>query len=247
MKFHLLGTAGYHPSDTRQTGCFMLPEIGLVLDAGTGMYRVRDLLCTKTLDIFLTHAHLDHCIGLTYLFDVLHGKTVEQVTVHAEAEKLKAVCSMLQNKLLFPVDLPCAWNALSADPIQVGGGGTMTHFPLEHPGGAIGYRIDWPDRSFAYVSDTTAKQDSEYISAIRGVDLLIHECNFTDNETELAELTGHSCVTPVCEAAKAADVGQLVLVHFNPIADQDAPVDLKLAQSVFKNTTLGVDGMVIDF
>ena len=55
-----LGTAGYHPSETRHTSCLMLPEVGVVLDAGSGMFRVRDLLTTKTLDIFLSHAHLDH-------------------------------------------------------------------------------------------------------------------------------------------------------------------------------------------
>ena len=71
MKLQLLGTAGYHPNDQRQTACLMLPEVGVVLDAGTAFYRVRDYLCTDELDIFLTHAHLDHVVGITYLFDVL--------------------------------------------------------------------------------------------------------------------------------------------------------------------------------
>ena len=49
----------------------MLPEVGVVLDAGTGFYRVREHLRTSELDVFLTHAHLDHVVGLTYLFDVV--------------------------------------------------------------------------------------------------------------------------------------------------------------------------------
>ena len=51
----LLGTTGYHPSERRHTACMMLPEIGVVLDAGTAMFRVRQHLATPTLDIFLTH------------------------------------------------------------------------------------------------------------------------------------------------------------------------------------------------
>ena len=69
MQLHLLGTTGYHPNDQRHTACMMLPEIGVVLDAGTAMFRVRDRLCTKTLDIFLTHAHLDHIVCTAQAFD----------------------------------------------------------------------------------------------------------------------------------------------------------------------------------
>ena len=71
MKLVLLGTSGYHPSDRRQTACLMLPELGVVFDAGTAMYRVADHLCTDTLEVFLTHAHLDHVLGLTFMFDVV--------------------------------------------------------------------------------------------------------------------------------------------------------------------------------
>ena len=52
----------------------MIPELGLIFDAGTGMFRVRDLIQTKTLDIFMSHVHLDHSVGLTFLYDVLHQK-----------------------------------------------------------------------------------------------------------------------------------------------------------------------------
>ena len=71
MKLILLGTTGYHPNDRRQTACFMLPELGIVLDAGTAMNRAAAVPATPQLDIFLTHAHLDHVVGITYLLDVL--------------------------------------------------------------------------------------------------------------------------------------------------------------------------------
>ena len=91
MKLHLLGTAGYHPNQRRHTACLMLPELGIVLDAGTAMFRVRDFLQTSRLDIFLTHAHLDHIVGLTYLLDVLYDKPMKQVTVYGAADKLAAI------------------------------------------------------------------------------------------------------------------------------------------------------------
>ena len=56
MKLLLLGTTGYHPNDRRQTACLMFPELGVLLDAGSAMYRVSEYLQTPTLDIFITHA-----------------------------------------------------------------------------------------------------------------------------------------------------------------------------------------------
>ena len=56
MKIILLGTTGYHPNDRRHTPCMLIPEHGVMLDAGTGMYRAERFLQTPELDIFLTHA-----------------------------------------------------------------------------------------------------------------------------------------------------------------------------------------------
>jgi ribonuclease BN (tRNA processing enzyme) len=246
MQLHLLGTTGYHPSDARQTACLMLPELGIVLDAGTAMYRVRDHLATDTLDIYLTHAHLDHCVGLTYLFDVLNGREMERVTVHGEAAKLTAIQEHLLSEYLFPVAIPCEWMALPSGDAPLSGGGRLSHFPLQHPGGSVGYRLDWPDRSIAYVTDTTAAAESDYVAKIHGVDVLVHECNFEDERPEKAELTGHSCLTPVCEVAAAAEVGLLVLVHINPIADEDQPIDLDHAKAIFPNTVVSEDRMVVE-
>lgn len=245
MKLLLLGTAGYHPSATRQTACLMIPEAGIVLDAGTGMFRVRDAIATRTLDIFLTHAHLDHVVGLTYLIDVLHGRQMDRVTVHGDATKLAAVREHLFAEALFPVEPACEFCPLAAA-VSLGCGGTLTHFPLAHPGGVVGFRLDWPGHSLAYVTDTTASEDAPYVAAIRGVNLLVHECNFPDAHADLAALTGHSNLSPVARLAKRAGVGQLVLTHVNPLTD-GSDLDLAAAGRIFGRVSLGQDGQSIEF
>ena len=246
MKLLFLGTAGYHPSETRHTSCLMLPEVGVVLDAGSGMFRVRDRLTTKTLDVFLTHAHLDHVWGVSFLFGTCYGKLLERVTLHAEAEKLVAVQTHLLAEVLFPAQLPFTGSPLTA-PVSLAGGGKLTHFPLDHPGGSVGFRLDWPGRSMAYITDTTAREDSPYISHIRGVDLLVHECNFPDSNQEWAEKTGHSCLTSVLKLAKAANVGRLVLTHMDPLETCEDPVGLASAREVFPNTVIARDLMEVEF
>jgi ribonuclease BN (tRNA processing enzyme) len=246
MKLLLLGTAGYHPSERRQTTCLMLPEAGIVLDAGTGFFRVREHLQTKALDILLSHAHLDHVVGLTYLLSTVWQRQVERITVHGEAAKLAAIREHLLAAALFPAPLPCQWQPLPASPSEIAGARATT-FPLAHPGGSIGYRLEWRGQSLAYVTDTTAAAGAPYIDAVRGVDLLIHECNFRDGQEEWALKTGHSCTSAVAAVAKAAGVKRLVLMHFNPLDDSHDPIDLAAARAIFPATELGFDGMAIDF
>ena len=224
----------------------MLPELGVVFDAGTAMFRVRDWLKTDTLDIFLTHAHLDHIVGLTFLFDVLGEKTMRHVRVHGDEKQLGEIEKHLFAEAIFPVRPPLDFCPIT-DQVELSDGAVLSHFPLRHPGGSIGYRVDWPDRSFAYVTDTTADPSADYVEKIRGVDVLLHECNFPDGHEKMAALTGHSCLTPVAQVAAAAGVGRVVLVHIYPLDDSDQPFDLSGARRVFENIELGEDGMEIDF
>ncbi len=242
MKLLLLGTTGYHPNDRRQTACMMLPELGVVFDAGSAMYRVADHLATDSLDIFLTHAHLDHIVGLTYMFDIFHKHSLQQVRVHGEPAKLDAIDKHLFSEFLFPVAPPFKMQALEPK-TTLADGAILTHFPLKHPGGSVGYRIDWPDRSLAYVTDTMASENADYVEKIRGVDLLIHECYFGDDQPEQAELTGHSCLTPVAQVAAKAEVGRMVLVHINPLLDDDKTLNLGAARKIFPHIEIGVDRM----
>src|SRR3954447_20804158 len=175
MKVVLLGTGGYYPTNRRHTACMMLPEVGVVLDAGTGMCRVGEFLQTERLDIFLTHAHLDHVAGLTYLLNVVPEDVQAASVVHGEGAKLAAVREHLFAEEIFPVPPRFRFAQLSAAPMNLAGGGQLTWFPLEHPGGSIGYRLEWPGHSMAYVTDTTARKGAAYVEKIRRVDLLIHE------------------------------------------------------------------------
>ena len=116
MKIVLLGTGGYHPSELRHTACMMIPSEGIILDAGTAMFRVRDWIETESLDILLTHAHLDHIVGLTFMFDVLYKKDVSQVTAYGEPAKLAAIQEHLFADDVFPVAPPITFSPLAALP-----------------------------------------------------------------------------------------------------------------------------------
>lgn len=246
MRLIFAGTGGYHPNERRHTASLLLPEIGVALDAGTGFFRVQSLLRTDFLDVFLSHAHLDHVCGLTFfLVPVLTGQ-VSAVRVHGTTEVLNAVRHHLFNIELFPVEPPFEWHPLPPDqPLTLSDGGQLSWIKLQHPGSSCGYRIDWPDRSMAYITDTTASD--EYLDFIRGVDVLIHECYFPDEMHEWAVKTGHSCASGVARIAAAAQPGRLYLMHVDPQRPDDDPVGLDLIRSIFPQTELAEDLLEIQF
>ena len=246
MRLLLLGTTGYHPNDRRHTPCLLLPECGVMLDAGTATYRAGEYLKTSELDIFLTHAHLDHVVGLTFLFSVMQAHPLQRITVHALPDKLTAVEKHLFSDALFPTRPPFNCRPLETT-FNVSGGGRLTHFPLVHHGGSVGYRLDWPGHSMAYVTDTAADPKAPYVAKIRGVDLLIHECYYPDAQAEWAQKTAHSHTTPVAQVAYQAGVKRLVLVHLNPRSTDDDPIGLDVAREIFPNTSLGEDRMELKF
>jgi ribonuclease BN (tRNA processing enzyme) len=217
-----------------------------MLDAGTATFRLSPRLATDELDVFLTHAHLDHISGLTYLFSVLHERPLRRVTVHAAAERLEAIDRHLFSIPLFPQKPPMEFRPL-AEEVALPEGGRLTHFPVKHPGGCTAFRLDWPGHALAYVTDTTAHAQADYADKIRGVDLLLHECYFPDGEEQRAELYGHSCTSEVARLAQRAGVGRLVLVHINPLATGDDPIGIDRARRVFPHTELGRDLLELDF
>ena len=224
----------------------MLPEIGVIFDAGTGLYRVRDLIETDRLDIFLSHVHLDHSVGLTFLYDILYGKDVK-VVVHVEESKIHVIRDHLYHPDLFPVEPNFEIVALTEEPWMLNDKISIESFELgNHPGGSRGFKMMLGDQSFAYVTDTLASADATYLKNISGVNTLLHECYFPDGWDDRAKLTGHSCLTPVVDLALKAQVEALYLVHINPLDPDASMVDLEKAQSMLPNTFVTEDEMVID-
>lgn len=247
MKVHFLGTTGYHPNNRRHTACLMVPELGVIFDAGTGIFRARDLIQSKTLDIYMSHVHLDHSVGLTFLLDVLFEKNVNEVRVHMANDKIGAIKKSLYHPMLFPVEPDYEFVPIVEDNVlESKMGYTICPFALEHPGGSHGFILRCQGKSLAYVTDTTADVDADYIEKIRDVDLLIHECYFKDGTEDYAKLTGHSCLTPVAEVARKANAGRLILVHINPLDESDHPLDLDSVRPIFDKIEVAEDHLVVE-
>lgn len=268
MKLVVLGSNGYRPNDLGHTSCYAIPELGLVLDAGTGMYRMVDYLQSPQFDIYLTHAHPDHTWGLVYIEFVFWRKLVLEAAaqnpefpmapifksleetpptarVHVAPELLEDVHAQVRrfrdNKYIEFVPMTGTEELLS--------GATITPFPVIHRANeqCFGFRIDHPSGSLAYVTDTYGEPGVSYLDSIRGVDVLLHDCYMADREAQIAKAIGHSHITPVAHLAAEAQVGRLVLIHLNAQRPESGEPELDLASPIFPRTEVAFDRMEIEF
>ncbi|MEL6110230.1 MAG: MBL fold metallo-hydrolase [Planctomycetota bacterium] len=250
MQLHCLGTAGYHPNETRQTSCYFLPESGILLDAGTGLFRLTEHLCTDTLDILISHAHLDHIAGLTFLIDVLYQRPVDRIRIWGEAKKLEAIREHLFAPLVFPVPLQAEWMPIDAQSLFRIGDCEVSWRRQEHPGGSVGYRLAWPGGpKLLYLTDTTGDVSDEAARWNSDADLMMHECYFSQEYSEWAEKTGHTATHRVAEIASAAMPSKLLLTHANPLSESAdellAETRARLTRPI--ETLLAEDGLAVEF
>jgi ribonuclease BN (tRNA processing enzyme) len=219
-----LGTNGFFPTFGRQTMSFLVLAGGqaLLLDAGTGVSSlvepaVEGLLAPITgLDIVLSHYHLDHVIGLSYMPAVW---TRGRIRVFGPARPLvETEPETALNQLLGPPLFSARYQSFPA-PLELIAVRqeefTIGKLPVrvrsqEHPGGSVGIRIG---DEIAYLTDTSAGPSG--LDLARGVKLLIHELWLTDAEAE-GGLSGHSHFSGVAGFVKDAGVRSAMLVHHHP-------------------------------
>ena len=255
MHATFLGTSGYHPSEARHTTGLALPAANTLIDAGTGTFRLPAVMGAEVgdareLDVFLSHAHLDHVSGLTYFIVWMEQKRFGRVRVFAEPEVHEAVDRHLFSERIFPVRIGYERHEMRpGDAATLLDGSRMTTRPQPHRGVTFGYRIQTAaGGSLCFCTDTTANpDDAASVDFVRGCNVLIHECHFADSEARFDEPTGHSSLTKVATLAKNAGVGRLILTHINPYYDPERPLDVESVRDVFGETVVAEDGMTVGF
>lgn len=210
----------------------------LVLDAGTGIRRVDPHVDggPRRVDVLLSHLHLDHLQGLGF-FQPLFRSDVE-VHVWGPATATRGLLRSLTRYLsppLFPVhlkSLPCALelHEVPDGEIRIGGFRITAEFVC-HPGPTVGYRIEENGATFTYLPDHEPAlgvrdfpREPEWTSGYSlaaGVDLLVHDAQYDEEEYDAKVGWGHSTLEQAIAFAELCDVGRLVLFHHDPLHDDD--------------------------
>ncbi len=256
MRVTLWGTRGSLPSpgpeNARYGGNTSCVEVRgadgslLVLDAGSGMRRLGDSLEPelKRLDILLTHLHTDHIQGLGF-FDALErsGLVAHIWGPPSTTLDLGARLTRYLSPPLFPVRLRDLPSSISLHDTPFGdfeiGPFKITAALVCHPGPTVGYRIEEDGASLAFLPDHEPALGAESFAVdpvwtsgydlAKGVDLLIHDAQYSASEYAQHVGWGHSSITHALTFAGAVGARRLVTFHHDPAHD-DAMLDRLLEE-----------------
>jgi phosphoribosyl 1,2-cyclic phosphodiesterase len=229
----------------------------LIFDAGTGIYVLGQSLLPQlpvTGHLFFSHSHWDHIQGFPFFspafmpgneFDIYGATMPSGMTIEQRLSD-----QMMQPN--FPVPLQIMGANLRFHNLEYGmevnlGDVNVQTGLLNHPGGAMGYRVNWQDRSVAYITDTehfSTGIDRDILALVDGADVLIYDCTYTDEEYPTRFGWGHSTWQEGVKLAIAAGVNQLVIFHHDPSHNDDFMDAVGIsAAKVFAPTIVAREGM----
>ncbi len=202
--------------------------------------------------IFITHTHWDHIQGLPFFTPLFISKN--RIDLYGGQDPVtdeginRALGVQLQYSY-FPIREAqlnakiCNHTIIPSTPVQIGKA-RITSVVLSHPVLNFGYRVDCDGKSLFFTGDYEpefnifAPEDQEYIqyqslvdekwqevvSAVSGVDALIVDSSYTENEYASKTGWGHGTYDSAIKLASEAKVKRLFLTHHEPTRT-DAELD----------------------
>ena len=242
-------------------------EALIILDAGSGIRRLGLDLLARTTDqpisghIFITHTHWDHIQGFPFFTPAfikenrfaIHGS-------HTDNKHLHQIFAgqMASEYFPIPIDLMASdleFIGLSESKVHIGEA-VVTCIRVNHPGIALGYRVEYQGRVIVFTGDhepyhffhgdmgelaeANGTEDKNKLAEIldekladfaRDADVLVFDTAYTyDQYQDGKKGWGHSYPEYAVKIATLANAKSLVLTHHDP-TDTDESVDAKVAHT----------------
>lgn len=234
MKITFLGT-GAATNETRYKSCIFIPldrRNNLLLDDGGGTEILTqfadakiDPVCIN--NIFITHSHFDHCLGMPALLFYLAADRKEEMSEIMKIYSNKRIIRDLKEILritgagvLNRWGEKLVWIETELErPVKITQNCSLIAFPaigrdeLKEEDLSCLMKISKPKKSILFTGDTKPNKYLERYA--KGVDVLIHEATLIHERAQLAHKSGHSTSRDAGELAQRAGVKLLILTHIH--------------------------------
>ncbi len=208
----------------------------IVFDLGTGLRYFGAGLPAEQLfrgTCLLSHLHWDHVQGLPFFTPLLrHGAHLDiYAPLQDDGSSPSDALHASIGPPLFPIGLRAlpgnvAVHGVTNDEWTIGEIEIMSRL-IPHVGHTLGYRATWRGASVAYLSDhqqpsvTTFSITDGARALCEGVDVLIHDAQYTYDEFMRKADWGHCTVDYALRVAQECGAATLVLFHHDPMHDDD--------------------------
>jgi ribonuclease BN (tRNA processing enzyme) len=240
-----LGTNGWYSTGLGNTSCVLIDSetCYIVLDAGDGTYKLdKYIKSEKSINLFLSHMHLDHIIGLHIL-----GKLEIKQGINVYGY------NGTQNGLRFvghPYTVPLGDLPFKVKIHDLDEGKHNLPFPvtcrlLAHSDPCLGFRFELENKVIVYCTDTGVCTNLYELA--KNADVLITECSYKPKQAEWK--WPHLKPEEAAIVSKQEHVKQLVLTHFDAEVYrtmEDRKQAVTKAKGIFERTIGAFDNLEIE-
>lgn len=221
----------------------------VICDLGSGVRELGQKLLAehgpqrkRTYNVFLSHVHWDHIMGLPFFAPAyIPGNVIRIHGGHDVEEVMRRALWRQQSAPCFPVDFDKLGARIEFVNLQPGqsydiAGLTVRVLKQRHSGDSYGYRFSHGGRSVVYSTDSEHQYEQldesyPFIEFFRDADLVIFDAMYSlADAVSVKEDWGHSSNIIAVELCQLARVRHLCLYHHEPVYD-DAMLDKMLAET----------------
>jgi phosphoribosyl 1,2-cyclic phosphodiesterase/ActR/RegA family two-component response regulator len=226
-----------------------------IFDAGTGIKSLSNHLIKENkfplnAKIFISHPHYDHINGIPFFVPLyMHGNHFEIFGTRHSGIGIEKLLADQMDSVYFPITMKefgakISFRDLSEETFKIDNIEISTIL-LNHPGKCLGYRIQYKNKAFCYITDNELYlEDSpnynqfdvdQLIAFMKDADVCVIDATYTDEDYLRKTGWGHSGVSRVVDVADKANVKLLCLYHHDPDEfDKEIAAKLKFAKDLLK-------------